>query len=323
MDGLTRETIDALLATAGIRPGRVRSVRPMAGGTFNAVHRVELADGTGLVLKVAPDPAGPVMSYERHILRTEALYYRLAEPLRLPVPRLRYAGFDRDAGDVLLMSECPGTPWHLLDGRVGTGDTARLRGELGRIVAGLHTLTGTGFGYPAGALGPLAPTWPAAFGAMVAAVLDDADRFGVRLPRPAGDVRAALDRYAVALGEVTTPVLVHFDLWDGNILVDGARIGGLIDAERAFWGDPLAELVSLALFGSIEDDEAFLAGYRAAGGRARFDAAERARLSLYRIYLYLIMLVEAAPRGSDEARRRWLDQRVVPPLLAELDAVSV
>ena len=57
-------------------------------------------------------------------------------------------------------------------------------------------------------------------------------------------------------------MLVHFDLWDGNILVEsdpaGHRIGALIDAERAFWGDPLAEFVSLALFGDIERDTAFL-----------------------------------------------------------------
>ncbi len=50
------------------------------------------------------------------------------------------------------------------------------------------------------------------------------------------------------------PVLVHFDLWPGNILVERpaageARIGGLVDGERMFWGDPLADFVSLALLG--------------------------------------------------------------------------
>jgi hypothetical protein len=59
-------------------------------------------------------------------------------------------------------------------------------------------------------------------------------------------------------------------------------VGALIDAERAFWGDPLAEFVSLALFGDIEQDAAFLRGYRAAGGTVTFDFAARQRLSLYR-----------------------------------------
>ena len=84
-------------------------------------------------------------------------------------------------------------------------------------------------------------------------------------------------------------MLVHFDLWDGNILVEsgpaGRRIGALIDAERAFWGDPLAEFVSLALFGDIEQDTAFLHGYRAPAARSPSTLPARQRLSLYRAYL--------------------------------------
>ena len=84
-------------------------------------------------------------------------------------------------------------------------------------------------------------------------------------------MRAAVLRAAApALDEVTVPALVHFDLWPGNILVDRpadgpARIGGLIDGERMFWGDPLADLVSLALLDDIRRDEA---ASRASSSRA-------------------------------------------------------
>jgi aminoglycoside phosphotransferase (APT) family kinase protein len=117
-------------------------------------------------------------------------------------------------------------------------------------------------------------------------------------------------------------VLVHFDLWDGNILVESGparhRIGALIDAERAFWGDPLAEFVSLALYGDIERDAAFLDGYRAAGGAISFDIAARQRLSLYRAYLYLIMWVETAPRGFGQELLDRIHGRVFEPLAAAL-----
>lgn len=43
---------------------------------------------------------------------------------------------------------------------------------------------------------------------------------------------------------------------------------------------------------------------------------------MYRSYLYTIMLVEAVPRGFDEAHRRWLEHGVVAPLVAELDGLS-
>jgi fructosamine-3-kinase len=199
-----------------------------------------------------------------------------------------------------------------------------LRAELGRQVARLHTITGTGFGYPSLAVGPLRDSWRAAFADMVNAVLADAERFGVTLPRPTAGIRDWFTAHADVLDQVTTPVLVHFDLWDGNILVEsgtaGRRIGALIDAERAFWGDPLAEFVSLALFADIEQDTAFLQGYRAIGGTVTFDRATRQRLALYQAYLYLIMWVEAAPRQASRERRDWLRDRVFRPLAAALDA---
>jgi aminoglycoside phosphotransferase (APT) family kinase protein len=157
---------------------------------------------------------------------------------------------------------------------------------------------------------------------MVNAVLADAETFAVTLPRPISGIIEWFDARAAALDEVTTAVLIHFDLWDGNILVEatgaGHRVGAVIDAERAFWGDPLADFNSLALFGDIEQDPAFLRGYRAAGGTVTFDSAARQRLSLYRAYLNLIMWVEAVPRQASQERRDWLHGRVFEPLAAAL-----
>ncbi len=221
------------------------------------------------------------------------------------------------------MSECAGRPWHLLRPPPGRREHDELRAEVGRQVAIVHTITGSGFGYPSA---PLRSSWRAAFLEMADAVLADAGQFAVPLPRPAAQIRELLAAQAPVLDQVQTPVLVHFDLWDGNILVDmgqGApRIGGLIDAERAFWGDPLAEFVSLALFADIEQDPAVLRGYRQAGGTVSFDAAARLRLSLYRAYLYLIMWVEAAPRKSDAARLDRLRHLVLSPLARTLDEWS-
>jgi aminoglycoside phosphotransferase (APT) family kinase protein len=312
--------IEDMLAGAGIPRAQVAGVTPLAGGTFNEVSRVTLSDGRRLVLKVPPPPDAPVLAYERGILRTEALFYELAAPNpRLPAvthARFGHAG----APDFLLMTELPGQPWPAVADRIGGSQRQRLRGELGRIVAGLHGMTGSGFGYPAR---PLTASWRAAFGDMLGTILAEADQYRVALPLPTGVIRRRAARHEGVLDEVTTPVLVHFDLWDGNILVDldgeAPRIGGLIDAERAFWGDPLADFVSLALLGDIQQDEAFLAGYRDAGGPARLDASSRVRLALYRSYLYLIMLVEAVPRGYARPRREWLERRVAPVLAAELD----
>jgi aminoglycoside phosphotransferase (APT) family kinase protein len=222
------------------------------------------------------------------------------------------------------MTACPGEPW---DGSLTDTERGPLRAELGRQVARLHEVTGPGFGYPSGALGPLAADWRTAFTTITDAILADARHYGVRLPRPVDAVARTLRSAHPALDEVTVPRLVHFDLWPGNILVDrpagkAPRIGGLIDGERMFWGDPLADFVSLALLGDIRTDTAFLAGYREAGGRAEFDVPARLRLALYRAYLYLIMLTETVPRAADADHRRWVQEAVAPELVAALEEIE-
>ena len=319
--------LTAALAGAGVSWDQVAGCRSLAGGTFNAVHLVGLADGTRLVVKIPPDPDTPVLRYEQGILGTEALYYQLAGQCRdVTVPAVVAVDATGAAGGYLVMTECPGSPWPDLAPLPGGAERDELRAEVGRQVASLHTITGTAFGYPSLAVGPLRENWRAAFLDMVNAVLADAGRFAVALPRPAVGIRDWFTARAAVLDEVTTPVLVHFDLWDGNILVEsgaaGHRIGALIDAERAFWGDPLAEFVSLALFADIEQDTSFLHGYRAAGGTVTFDFAARQRLSLYRAYLYLIMWVEVAPRQYGQERWDWLFDRVFQPLTAAFDDKS-
>jgi aminoglycoside phosphotransferase (APT) family kinase protein len=319
----------AVLAAAGMRWDDVTDCDELGGGTFNTVYRVRSADGRRLVVKLAPPTGTPILRYEQGILGAEALYYRLAAGLAgVTVPTVVY--LDADGGQVgrahLVMSECAGTPWPEVEAALSGSERDGLRTELGRQVAVLHTITGERFGYPAEKFAPLRPRWRTAFLDMVDAVLADARGYGVTLPRPGPEIRELFAAQAPVLDEVTTPVLVHFDLWDGNILVDRpdgtARISGLIDAERAFWGDPLADFVSLALLGDIEQDEAFLSGYRSTGAVATFDGAARQRLALYGSYLYLLMWVESAPRHYDERRRAWLQTRVVRPLADTLGAWS-
>jgi aminoglycoside phosphotransferase (APT) family kinase protein len=302
----------AILAKAGVSWEQVTDDRTLTGGTFNDVHLVQLADGTRLVVKLPPGPAIRLLRYEYGLAGTEALYYRLASRCEgVAVPAVLAVD---DNG--LVMTHCPGTSLRELERKPSGAEREELRAEIGRQVASLHTITGTGFGYPSNALGPLRQTWREAFLAMVDAVLADAVTYRVALPGPVTEIQALFAAQGAVLDEVTAPVLVHFDLWDGNILVHEGRVGALIDAERAFWGDPLAEFISLALFGDIEQDAAFLRGYRAAGGTVTFNGAARRRLSLYRAYLYLIMWVEAIPRQFDPERIGWLRDMVLQPLAA-------
>ncbi|MDX2547920.1 phosphotransferase family protein [Streptomyces sp. WI04-05B] len=299
-----------VLGSAGLPPDQLVDCRPLTGGTYNTVEDLRLVDGSRYVLKIPPPETVPGLRHESRLLVSEAEFYRAADTVGVPAPSVVALGDGH-----LLMTACPGAPW---DDSTTGAERALLRAELGGLVARLHQVTGSAFGYPSGALGPLAPDWRTAFTAMLDAVLDDAVRYDAWLPVPVDEVARSLRAAYDALDEVTVPRLVHFDLWDGNILVDrsaGApRVGGLIDGERMFWGDPVADFVSLALLGDIRGDAQFLTGYQKLGGQVEFDYTTCRRLALYRAYLYLIMLTETVPRAVGEERVRWTRDVVGPAL---------
>lgn len=306
-------TLRRVLSASGVDPATVTGWQELAQGTFNTAYRIRRADDSGLVLKIAPSPDAPGLTYERDLMRTETAFYRAAGGHAV-VPEVVHADFSRTtvAADFLLMTEIPGDNLASCGATMTPDERTRLRTDLGRVVAGLHEVTGTGFGYPQ--LG-LARTWREGFLSMVDALLADAVRFAV--PLPVDDVAGLMRSHAALLDEVSRPVLVHFDLWDGNVMADAGRVTGLIDGERAFWGDPLAEFVSLALFGDVERDPAFLSGY----GAVEFTRSARLRLAMYRSYLYLIMLVEGTPRRYSGPAHQDLVELVHKHLTAELGAL--
>jgi aminoglycoside phosphotransferase (APT) family kinase protein len=270
----------------------VKRAAPLDGGTFAAVWKVGLLDGQEVVLKVGPRPEVPILSYERDMISSEADYFRLvaARAPGVPVPQVLYHG-----DGWLFTSLLAGTPLS----RLPEPEHASVREQLGAALACVHTITGSLFGYPGDR--PNATNWPAAFAAMIEALLGDAVIWKVTLPLPAQQIRDVVAAAVPALAQIETPVLVHFDLWDGNVLAQDGKLTGLVDGERYLYGDPLVDFVSSALFRNLEDepDHPFLRGY----GEVRLDGAARQRLILYRLYLDLLMHVEVPSRGITNPRR--------------------
>jgi aminoglycoside phosphotransferase (APT) family kinase protein len=335
VDSLTKRPVDAdelaTLVRGAFGPGAVVvSAGELTDGMYSSAYAVRLADGRELVLKVAPRPDLRLLTHEVDLMRTEVDVYHRCAAVGVPAPAVVFAGFDRSliGTDYVFLSRLPGRPLHLARDRMTLADHAAARGRAAALAARLHTVTGPAYGYPLRPSRTWCPTWREAFGAMVDDVLGDADRLGCELPMPTERSGDRMRRHADTLDEVTRPALVHFDLWDGNIFVDqhascGWRVTGLIDGERAFYGDPLAELVSLTLFREMDDAPEVLDGYaEGAGAPLDLTGAARYRLALYAVYLYLIMAIEGRTRGWNDPRRdAWL-QELLAQRLARLESVG-
>jgi aminoglycoside phosphotransferase (APT) family kinase protein len=337
VESLTKRRVSTDELAAMVRRGfgeqaQVVSRSELAEGSYNAVYLVTVAEpNTEVVLKVAPDPGLRLLTYEVDLMRTEVEFYRRAVSAGVPVPEVIFADFGRCllGTDYVFLSRIPGVPLNTIREQMSKTELVALRAGLAGVTARLHALTGSGFGYPLRASHTWKSTWRGAFGLMVDDLLADAVRLKSELPAPPQRIEALIRRHDDVLDQVERPALVHFDLWDGNVFVtprgDGRwRITGLIDGERAFFGDPVAELVSLALYRDVTDQPELLSGYAAGSAVAPswLTAAEhlpiqladgaRRRLALYAIYLYLTMSIEGVTRGFegpgyDALRRRVLD----------------
>ena len=99
--------------------------------------------------------------------------------------------------------------------------------------------------------------------------------------------------------QVKTPVLVHWDMWEGNIFVKNGHVSGIIDWERAIWGEAFMD----DRFRRHTRKEDFLHGF----GLKEISPTEMQRIFWYDVLLYLTMMTEGTYREyEDDSQYQWV-----------------
>ncbi|QNO37267.1 aminoglycoside phosphotransferase family protein [Protaetiibacter sp. SSC-01] len=274
--------------------GELVQLDVLDGGTFASVWEARFASGDEAIVKIAPpDDASSLLLYEERMLRTEAAVMRLAAERGWPYPRLLLLDTSREVlpVDVLAMSRMPGERWDLAEPTMTPEANDRAKRELGRVLARVHEEVGPEFGYPSSTT-LRAATWPDAVERILEAVLADARRAGV--PLPEDRIRRVFTEGHAALAAVTEPRLVHADPWPGNVFVvpETGEVLGLIDVERALWGDPLFDVVAGDAM-NVGDPDPRLAAVDA------FAPDELERIRIYRVWFTTVITTEIVPRGFE------------------------
>ncbi|WP_437980167.1 phosphotransferase family protein [Sorangium sp. So ce117] len=287
------------------------AVVELKDGWFNAAYNIRLADGREVILKIAPPRGAEVMFYEKNIMATEVAAMRLVRRNpAIPVPQIYHFDDTRDLcdSDYFFMEKIAADNLEHVKASLSPETQASIDLHIGEIVRAINGFTGTYFGYD-GNPDLRASTWREAFTRIMESVLEDGARKGVAYDQGYDEIRAAVLRHAPALEEVTTPCLVHWDVWNPNVFVKEGKVAGIIDFERALWADPLMEAQFRLL--SAEGITSCMRGY----GKTSFTFEEERRCRLYSLHLALVMNTECYYRNYDtdsvlNLSRQWMGEHM-------------
>jgi fructosamine-3-kinase len=194
--------------------------------------------------------------------------------------------------DYLLMEALPGTPLSDAYGLTREG-SARTLYQTGVHLRQLHGLTAPEqldqpmYGY-LGAHRPMTPqpTWAAAFRVMWNLLLDDVVACGGYSVEEAQALRDVLDLHLHLFDRPVEARLLHMDVWAQNILVDErGNVTGLVDFDRALWGDVEIEFAVLDYCGISEPP--FWEGYGAERDESEPALIRRQFYLLYEVQKYI------------------------------------
>jgi aminoglycoside phosphotransferase (APT) family kinase protein len=279
--------------------------QPIPTGRHNTSYYVQGA-GDELVLRISPPDDAGFLFYERRMMAQEPeLHALLRAETTVPVAGILAYDDSRTLldRDYLLMERLPGEP--LTEGGLEDRQIGGVLEQVGVYLAQMHALVADRYGY-LGAHQPMTPqpSWVEAFSVMWNKLMDDVVACGGYSPDEADAFRRLLDIYRPHFDRPVRASLLHMDVWSQNILVDQVgRVTGLVDLDRALWGDPEIEFAVLDYCGISEP--AFWQGY----GRDRdtsFSAQIRARFYLlYEVQKYIVIRIwrRDAPAEALEYKR--------------------
>jgi aminoglycoside phosphotransferase (APT) family kinase protein len=245
-----------------------------------------LSSGSCVVLRAAP-PASVVPYWDNvALMRREHSVQPYLATLGHLLPALLYVDFTQQIidRDYMFQEYRAGEQWGQIVDQLTEADELALWRQCGAITRRLHDTVGDEFGWPSP--GARYASWAelvlARFEKIVAAFEQCKLKSDSLL-----QVIAYLHAYPNLLAEVQRPCLLHGDLWRPNLLVDRQvtppQIVGVLDADRAWWGDPLADEIIFLWASYIEMPEwqAPIAAFCESYGPLIADEAASQRLIVY------------------------------------------
>jgi aminoglycoside phosphotransferase (APT) family kinase protein len=276
--------------------GEIESIQGIETGLFNGTFVISLkstlrgikpkpGNDSELILRISPPDDAGFLFYEKQMMKQEPRIHKLFRDFtEVPIPKIYVFDNSREIinRDFLIMEKLNGTAlssayW------ITFQDRRIILEKIGKHLREVHNIHAKKYGY----LGPHQPmipqkSWWAAFKIMWSKMIEDIYRCGFYNEGEKAQYIKLLElKKSHFESRNTIPSsLLHMDIWGQNILVtEEAEITGIIDWDRALWGDPEIEYAVLRYCGIAKSD--FWKGY---GQQRNTNRSSKIRDLFYLLY---------------------------------------
>jgi aminoglycoside phosphotransferase (APT) family kinase protein len=239
---LATDQLEALCERAFGPRIQIESSELLRGGTFNTTYLVTFSNQEKVILRIAPPETASTYWEERLLMRREHSMQPFFAPIASSMPRTLMVDFTHQLldRDYMFQSFVAGERWDDIVEELTPAENGILWDQFGEILKRINQVRGEQFGLPLPGM---------QFHSWSQTVLDRLER----TQRAAQDVEIPhlvsilelIRAHPEPLDEIQVPRLLHGDLWLFNMLVTrdqtGINIAGILDADRSWWGDPMAD----------------------------------------------------------------------------------
>lgn len=274
------------------------NITQITTGKFNKTYIAEYSDSNDkVVLRIAPHDSAGFLFYEKNMMAQEPDIHRVVrEKTSVPVPQIFIYDDTRTLvdRDFMIMEFIEGTP--LSEAVVSSKSRKKIMEQTGAYLRELHKFCQEDqYGY-LGRHNCMKPqnNWKSAFYIMWNKLIDDIEYCGVYNDDNARLAREAVEICISSFQRNIPASLLHMDIWAQNILVDdNGNIKGIVDWDRALWGDPEIEYAVLDYCGF--NNSSFWKGY---GIKPEYNYNAKIRGVFYHLYEVQKYLVIRTLRGN-------------------------
>lgn len=294
----SNETI-SVMAKRAFPDKQIAKITELTEGLCNVTYDILFDDGSESILKIAAKDRSGNTSNEVNLMQAEVKAMQLVkEKCSFQVADVQFYDDSRTVCDGLyfFMEKLEGVNFFFARQDMPEEEIAVIDTEIGKIAKELASIHNANFGF----LGE-DKRYDTLFDfvkQLLHNLLSDAQKRNIDILYDEQMFMQQLEKDRAAFDRVQHATLVHWDMWEGNVFVKDGHVSGIIDWERAMWGEPFMD----DRFRMHSRRMPFLEGF----GKTSFSDDEQKRLRWYDIILYLTMMIEVFYRGfEDQGQYFW------------------